>query len=87
VEILGGVLNKEPDISAAPARVRKLLGWCLEKDRKKRLAAIGDARRLLEEGESAPATVGVGGGKLAWAVAGVLAVGLGAALSGRFITQ
>jgi len=49
VEILGGVLNKEPDISAAPQRVHKLLRWCLEKDRKDRLQSIGDARRLLAE--------------------------------------
>src|SRR5216683_1713976 len=47
VEILGGVLNKEPDISAAPPRLHKLLRWCLEKDRKQRLASISDARRLL----------------------------------------
>src|SRR6266853_4871322 len=49
VEILGGVLNKEPDLSAAPQRVHKLLRWCLDKDRKDRLQAIGDARRLLAE--------------------------------------
>jgi len=47
VEILGGVLNKDPDLSAAPARVQELLRWCSEKDRKKRLASISDARRLL----------------------------------------
>ena len=76
VEILGGVLNKDADISAAPARVRKLLGWCLEKDRKKRLAAISDARRMLEEGgaesplqaESLPHQ-----SKLPWVAAGVMA--------------
>ena len=50
VEILGGVLNKEPDLSAAPERVHGLLRWCLEKDRKQRLASISDARRLLNEG-------------------------------------
>jgi serine/threonine-protein kinase len=50
VEILGGVLNKDPDLSAAPPRVHELLRWCLEKDRKKRLASIGDARRLLAGG-------------------------------------
>ena len=44
----GAVLNQEPDISAAPARVHKLLRWCLEKDRKQRLASISDARRILE---------------------------------------
>src|ERR1700687_3421140 len=53
VEILGGVLNQEPDISAAPARLHKLLRWCLEKDRKQRLASISDAHRLLVE-EIAP---------------------------------
>ncbi|MEO8096194.1 MAG: protein kinase [Acidobacteriota bacterium] len=56
VEILGGVLNKEADISAAPARVHKLLAWCLEKDRKQRLTSISDARRLLrEDGTVSPA--------------------------------
>src|SRR6202051_571920 len=42
VEILGGVLNQEPDITAAPVRVHKVLRWCLEKDRKERLPAIRD---------------------------------------------
>ena len=49
VEILGGVMSKEPDFSRVPLRARRLLRWCLEKDRRKRLAAIGDARVLLEE--------------------------------------
>jgi eukaryotic-like serine/threonine-protein kinase len=54
VEILGGVLNRDADVSAAPARVHKLLGWCLEKDRKKRLASISDARLALNrDGEEA----------------------------------
>src|SRR5258708_5147143 len=50
VEVLGGVLNKEPDLSAVPPRAHKLLRWCLEKDRKQRLQSIGDARILLEGG-------------------------------------
>ena len=76
VEILGGVLNKEPDISAAPARVHKLLRWCLEKDRKKRLASISDARRLMEESElAAPAAPTPSRlGRLPWIAAAVLAV-------------
>jgi eukaryotic-like serine/threonine-protein kinase len=53
VEILGGVLNKEPDLSYAPPRVHRLLRWCLEKDRKDRLASISDARRLLTENVAA----------------------------------
>src|SRR5450631_4254449 len=74
VEILGGVLNKDPDISAAPPRVHKLLRWCLEKDRKKRLASISDARRLMEESELAASTAPAPSrlGKLPWITAGVV---------------
>ncbi len=75
VEILGGVLNQEPDITAAPVRVHKLLHWCLEKDRKKRLASISDARRLMEESETAPVITAAPKSRLglaAWAVAGLL---------------
>jgi Tol biopolymer transport system component/predicted Ser/Thr protein kinase len=74
VEILGGVLNQEPDITAAPVRVHKLLRWCLEKDRKKRLASISDARRLMEESETAAVIAAAPNswlGLAAWAVAGL----------------
>ncbi len=81
IEILGAVLNKEADLSAAPPRVRRLLRWCLEKDRKDRLQAIGDARRLLTE----EPTVAVASAqpaspmqsRLAWAVAALAVIGLG----------
>lgn len=83
VEILGGVLNKEPDISAAPPRARKLLRWCLEKDRKQRLQAIGDARRMLEaEPESDPLAsaprFGIAGNAGGLAAGVVLLLALGA---------
>jgi serine/threonine protein kinase/Tol biopolymer transport system component len=74
VEILGRVLNQEPDITAAPVRVHKLLRWCLEKDRKKRLASISDARRLMEESETATVIAAAHKSRLglaAWAVAGL----------------
>ena len=77
VEILGGVLNQEPDISAAPQRIHRLLSWCLEKDRKKRLASVSDARKLLAENEpSTPVAVAPPRvvGREGWIVAGVLAV-------------
>ena len=45
VEILGAVLNKDPDLSAAPPRTQRLLRWCLERDRKDRLQAIGMSTR------------------------------------------
>jgi Tol biopolymer transport system component len=57
VEILSQVLNTDPDISLAPQSVQPLLRWCLEKERKDRLAAIGDARRLLSEGSAASAAI------------------------------
>ncbi|MEO8027531.1 MAG: protein kinase, partial [Bryobacteraceae bacterium] len=84
IEILGNVLNKEPDISKAPARAQKLLRWCLEKGRKQRLQAIGDARRLLNEPDTA-AVQSIPAPKqrfaaLPWAVAAVLALATAVAL-------
>jgi serine/threonine-protein kinase len=55
-ETLAQVLAKEPGLEGVPARVRKLLRRCLEKDRKQRLRDIGDARDLLEQ----PAVVAAG---------------------------
>ena len=47
-DILAGVLRGEPDWSALPAatppRIRTLLQRCLERDRRQRLQAIGEAR-------------------------------------------
>jgi Tol biopolymer transport system component len=58
-DTLVAVLKNEPDMSALPAKVpasiQKLLKRCLERDRKKRLQAIGDARIEIEECLSAPA--------------------------------
>ena len=52
-ETLAYVLTREPDWSALPlsttAAARRLLRRCLEKDRKRRLHDIGDARLELEE--------------------------------------
>jgi Tol biopolymer transport system component len=70
VEILGAVINKEPDWSRVPPQARRLLRWCLEKDRRKRLAAIGDARMLLEESGPVEATVSrAHGRRIVWPVA------------------
>ena len=78
VEILGGVLNQEPDLSYAPPRVHRLLRWCLEKDRKERLASISDARRLLKDVGQAHGLSPAGHGPVLkrwpWIVAGVVAV-------------
>jgi hypothetical protein len=52
-DTLAQVLTKEPDWEQVPAKVRRLLKECLEKDPKKRLRDIGDAWELLEETEPA----------------------------------
>jgi Tol biopolymer transport system component len=66
---LAQVLTKEPDLSKVPARVRRLLGRCLEKDPKKRLRDIGDAHDLLDEAPVAAPTVSRRG----WLAAAALA--------------
>jgi eukaryotic-like serine/threonine-protein kinase len=48
-DTLAQVLTKEPDLEKVPAKVRRLLAECLQKDPKRRLRDIGDARRLLDE--------------------------------------
>jgi serine/threonine protein kinase/Tol biopolymer transport system component len=52
-DTLAAVLIKEPDLEQISARVKPLLRRCLEKDLKRRLRDIGEARFLLE---NTPAT-------------------------------
>jgi serine/threonine-protein kinase len=51
-EVTQAILTRDPDWdalpAATPARVQRLLMWCLEKDRKRRLRSIGDARHELD---------------------------------------
>jgi Tol biopolymer transport system component len=47
-DTLAAVIKHEPDLTAAPVEVRKLLQSCLEKDPNKRLRDIGDWRLLLD---------------------------------------
>ena len=66
-DVLAAVLNKEPQLEKVPARMRRLLAKCLEKNPKRRLRDIGDAFLLLDEApQPAPARA-----SLAWAVAAV----------------
>jgi Tol biopolymer transport system component/predicted Ser/Thr protein kinase len=53
-EILASVVKEEPNLDEAPAKVRRLLKSCLEKDPKNRLRDIADAWRLLDEPAPAP---------------------------------
>src|SRR5439155_9169444 len=50
-DTLAAVLTSEPDWSAVPAKVRRLLKRCLERDPKKRLRDIGEARFWLDQEE------------------------------------
>jgi len=89
---LAAILTKEPDRSllpaSTPANLRRLLDRCLEKDLKRRLRDIGEARILLEEApvEAAPAAPAVEASKRApwgqwvpWAIAALAVVGAGLA--------
>jgi hypothetical protein len=75
-ETLAQILTKQPNVENVPARTRRLLHDCLEKDPKQRSRDIGDAMRLLEDAPLAPARtrsrlIGVVG-VLAVALVGVL---------------
>ena len=48
-DTLAAVIKEEPDWTCVPAKVRRLLQACLQKDPKQRLQAIGDWRLLLTE--------------------------------------
>ena len=57
-EVLAGVLKADPDWTALPPdtpdNVRRLLRRCLDRDLRKRLQHVGDARLELDEPSSAP---------------------------------
>jgi len=48
-DTLAAVLKTEPDLTQIPAQARRLLRQCLEKDPRKRLRDIGDARIEIDE--------------------------------------
>ena len=82
-DVLEAVVKNEPDWSAlptaTPAYLRKLLARMLQKDRKQRLQAIGEARIILanpDENPKSQAQARVTPSKLAWVAATVLAVSL-----------
>jgi len=79
-DTLASVIKGTPDLSAAPAPVRRLLESCLEKDPRNRLRDIGDWARLLEPAAAA-APPSKRAGILPWAIAAASllgAIGIGA---------
>ncbi len=86
-DILAAVVKTDPDLSQTPAKVRRLLRECLEKDPKKRLRDIGDAWKLLEDEPALLAAhpVPQPSGKAGWiaAIAATLALAVTAAFLWR----
>jgi serine/threonine-protein kinase len=80
-DILAAVVKNEPDLTRVPARVRRLLQACLEKDAKTRLQAIGDWQLLLADPAAVAATV-KGRSGAPWVAAAMLAI---FALAGWFM--
>jgi serine/threonine protein kinase len=78
---LAAVVMKEPDFAAAPARLRRVLERCLQKDPKKRLRDISGVDLLLDE-VSVPVAAASPDKthRLPWAVATVAVVVLGISL-------
>jgi serine/threonine-protein kinase len=51
-DILASVIGAEPDLTRVPAKLRRMLRRCLEKDPRKRLRNIGDVWELLDAAEA-----------------------------------
>ncbi len=82
-DTLAQVLTKDPDWEQVPAKVRRLLKKCSEKDPKKRLRDIGDVWELLEE--SVPATSAPSRSRFSWVLMAATALALVALAALAFI--
>jgi Tol biopolymer transport system component len=94
-DVLASVLAREPDLAlmpaGAPPSIRRMLRRCLEKDRRRRLADITDARLEIDEAQTpssadaAAVSVGVrvAGWRRAvpWTATGILALALAVVLA------
>jgi serine/threonine protein kinase len=93
-DVLATVLKSEPDWAAIPAgtsaSVRRLLRRCLEKEPRRRLSAIGDARFDLDDDEPPAALAPAAVRPLSrwrwvpWAITAASLVGLAAMAVGQF---
>jgi eukaryotic-like serine/threonine-protein kinase len=88
-EILSAILEREPEWSALPSSipegVRTLLRRCLDKNPRRRLRDIGEARVLLDDLIAAPSAVSTrwrGAGRIAAAALALVAVGSAAWFAG-----
>jgi serine/threonine protein kinase len=66
-DCIADILRKEPDLSRVPARVRRLLEMCLQKDPQKRLQSLGDWQHLVDpEGSRGKSSGARALRKIAW---------------------
>jgi eukaryotic-like serine/threonine-protein kinase len=84
-EVLASVIKDPPNLAEVPAAARPLIERCLNKDPRRRLQSIGEARILLEDGLPAPAALGAAPthsrrGAIPWLVA-ALAIATAAVLA------
>ena len=81
-EALAGILKSEPDYEAVPPPFRRLVRHCLQKDRKRRLRDLGDARLALEDGTDDAPAAPRRRQRAPWLLAGAL---VAAAMAGGFL--
>jgi Tol biopolymer transport system component len=84
VQVLSRVLEQPVDLERVPARFRKMLGRCLDRNPKDRLRDVGEVRFLLAESESGTESASLENAQAAslphkktvlpWAIAAALAV-------------
>jgi Tol biopolymer transport system component/tRNA A-37 threonylcarbamoyl transferase component Bud32 len=72
-DTIAAVLTSDPDLTRVPAPARRLLTLCLEKDPKKRLSDIGDARFLVGGSNSEAGSEAASKAWIPWTIAGVVA--------------
>ena len=77
-DVIAAVIEREPTLDVLPAStppsLRRLLQRCFEKDPKRRLRDIGDARRDLDEIDTVPPATSTSRAWLGWAVAALFAI-------------
>jgi serine/threonine protein kinase len=78
-DTLAAVLKTDPDLTSVADPVRRLVGRCLEKDPRRRLQAIGEARIAIEDaldGKSSEAAAATPRRKMSWGFAATALVAL-----------
>jgi serine/threonine protein kinase/dipeptidyl aminopeptidase/acylaminoacyl peptidase len=78
-DVLAAIVTRDPDLSRVPARFRRLVESCLQKDPRRRLRDIGDIELLLADGQAAqtPPALTRRPAWPAWIVAGAFALASG----------